>query len=462
MPLLPNIHFEVSERKILLRLVDLVFIFGCLTLLSYLFDFNYFKISADQWSRSFFLALYYLIFGAIFEMYDLQKAASFQSTLKNILLTVSVTVLFYMLTPFFTPLLPGNRIQIILFFAAMVVALMVWRYAYITLFAAQRFNKRVLVVGDSFDINLIVANLHVADPNYRVVGYVNTDDSFTTSTDINLKAVHLDGLKDAVIRYAVSEIVVASAAKGINITLYNQLITLLETGFPIREYTQVYEEITHKVPVQHVERDFYKYFPFSRSNKNRFYLFITSFFNFLFGLVCALFTIVLLPFIILGNVVANKGRLVYSQSRVGLNGKVFRIYKFRTMIKNAEPDGEQWSTNGDRRITKFGKILRNTRLDELPQCINILRGEMSFIGPRPERPVFVKALSEKIPFYETRHVVKPGLTGWAQVRGRYANSESNALEKLQYDLYYIKHRNIFLDLNIILKTFSTVLYYRGQ
>ncbi|MEE3243055.1 MAG: sugar transferase, partial [Bacteroidota bacterium] len=109
-----------------------------------------------------------------------------------------------------------------------------------------------------------------------------------------------------------------------------------------------------------------------------------------------------------------------------------------------------------------GKILRNLRIDEIPQCVNILKGEMSLIGPRPERPVFVQELSEKIPFYQIRHTVKPGLTGWAQVRGRYAESIDDTLEKLQYDLFYIKHRNLFLDLNILLKTISTVLYYRGQ
>jgi lipopolysaccharide/colanic/teichoic acid biosynthesis glycosyltransferase len=132
------------------------------------------------------------------------------------------------------------------------------------------------------------------------------------------------------------------------------------------------------------------------------------------------------------------------------------------MVENAEKNGAQWSQIGDRRITGFGKILRNSRLDELPQCLNILRGDMSLIGPRPERPEFVRKLSERIPFYETRHVIKPGLTGWAQVRGRYAQSAEDALEKLQYDLYYIKHRNLFLDLNILLKTCSTMIYYRGQ
>ena len=459
---IPKIHFEISERKVLLRLFDVVFIFLMLALVSRLFKFDYFYLSTTRWTWALLLIGYYFIFAAIFELYDLQKAASFQSTLKSGILAISSTVLFYILTPFFTPVLPENRLQIVFFFMAMVSGLLIWRYAYISLVSAPRFNKRILLVGNSFDINLIAENLHKADPNYRVIGFVNTDNIKASGFDRRLKSIEVGELIKSIKRYSVSEIVVSSTSKGVSVELYNQLIKLLEVGFPIREYTQIYEEITHRVPVQHVERDFYKYFPFSRSNKNRFYLFISGFFNAFFAVVVLALTLALLPLILLGNLIANPGPLIYRQKRVGMNGKVFEILKFRTMVIDAEADGAQYAQKKDRRITPFGKILRNTRLDEVPQCINILKGDMSLIGPRPERPVFVKKLSEDIPFYEIRHVVKPGLTGWAQVRGRYAESVDDTLEKLQYDLYYIKHRSFFLDLNILLKTISTVIYYRGQ
>jgi len=459
---IPKIHFEISERKVLLRLFDVVFIFSMLALVSGLFDFDYFYLSTTRWTWALLLLLYYFIFAAIFELYDLQKAASFQSTLKSGVLAISSTVLFFILTPFFSPVLPENRLQIVFFFMAMVSGLLIWRYAYISLISAPRFNKRILLVGNSFDINLIAQNLHKADPNYRVIGFVNTDNIKASGFDRRLKSIEVAELIKSIKRYSVSEIVVSSTSKGVSVELYNQLIKLLEEGFPIREYTQVYEEITHRVPVQHVERDFYKYFPFSRSNKNRFYLFISGFFNAFFAVSVLVLTLALLPLILLGNLIANPGPLIYRQKRVGMNGKVFEILKFRTMVIDAEADGAQYAKKKDRRITPFGKILRNTRLDEIPQCFNILKGDMSLIGPRPERPVFVKKLSEEIPFYEIRHVVKPGLTGWAQVRGRYAESVDDTLEKLQYDLYYIKHRSFFLDLNILLKTISTVIYYRGQ
>ena len=175
-----------------------------------------------------------------------------------------------------------------------------------------------------------------------------------------------------------------------------------------------------------------------------------------------LFGAVLLPFIVLGNILGNRGKLFYTQERVGKNGELFQIYKFRTMVKNAEANGAEFSKLNDNRVTPFGKFLRKTRIDEFPQFINILKGDMAVIGPRPERPVFVKEIAEIMPFYDTRHVIRPGLTGWAQVNYPYGESLEDSLIKLQYDLYYIKHRSVFLDLNITIKTISTVLFYRGQ
>lgn len=167
----------------------------------------------------------------------------------------------------------------------------------------------------------------------------------------------------------------------------------------------------------------------------------------LMDLVCATLGIVigilLLPLVLLGNLFGNRGKLFYTQMRIGKNGKPFKIYKFRSMINNAEKEGMKWADKNDIRVTGFGRFLRRSRLDEIPQFINVIKGEMSIIGPRPERPFFVKELSKVIPFYETRHTVKPGLSGWAQVNSRYGSSVEDSLIKLQYDLFYIKHRSFF-------------------
>jgi lipopolysaccharide/colanic/teichoic acid biosynthesis glycosyltransferase len=169
----------------------------------------------------------------------------------------------------------------------------------------------------------------------------------------------------------------------------------------------------------------------------------------------------MIPLVFLANLFFNKGPLFYLQKRVGKGGNLFNILKFRTMVPNAETNGAEWAKKNDIRITKFGKFLRSTRLDEVPQFINILKGEMSIIGPRPERPEFVKELSENYPFYTIRNVIKPGLTGWAQVEYPYASSKEEQYIKLRYDLYYIKERNLLLDFKIIIKTISTILFYRG-
>ncbi len=132
------------------------------------------------------------------------------------------------------------------------------------------------------------------------------------------------------------------------------------------------------------------------------------------------------------------------------------------MVRNAEKDGPQFADVLDTRVTKFGRFLRKSRLDEIPQFINVIKGDMSVIGPRPERPFFVKEFSNEVPFYEVRHLIRPGITGWAQVNARYGSSEQDSLEKLQYDLYYMKHRSLALDINILIKTLSTVIFYRGQ
>ena len=169
-----------------------------------------------------------------------------------------------------------------------------------------------------------------------------------------------------------------------------------------------------------------------------------------------------LPLILLLNLIGNRGSLFYTQNRVGEKGQIFKIFKLRSMVENAEKEGAQYTIKNDARITKFGKFLRNTRLDEFPQFYNILKGDMSVIGPRPERPEFVEDLEKKIPFYALRNVVKPGLTGWAQVNFPYANNLEEQEIKLRYDIFYIKEQNIYIDFKIIIKTITTVLFFRGQ
>ena len=457
-----NIHFEISERKILLRIFDVVSVLLVLSVVGNVFDFDYFKINADNWTWSAVLGFYLIVFGTIFELYDLQKASRFEVVVQNVILTSSVTVLIYLLTPFLTPVLPANRLQIVYFYVAINVALFAWRYAYITLISAPRFYKEVLLICDSRDLETIRDALYKSDPNYKLIGYVNTG-PYSPSDQSDIQEYRRQDIAPMVQDSKVSEIVVASPWDGgMTVKLYNTLIDLLEKGVSIREYTQVYEEITHRVPVQHVDKDFYRYFPFSRSNQNKLYLFFHRILDLLFSLIGLAFGLLISPIILIGNLIGNRGPLFYTQTRVGKNGEHFNIFKLRSMVVDAEKHGAQFAGKRDNRVTKFGRFLRRSRFDEIPQFINVIKGDMSVIGPRPERPVFVKQLSESIPFYEVRHLVKPGVTGWAQVNAKYGASEEDALEKLQYDLYYIKHRSLFLDISIVFKTLSTIIFFRGQ
>ncbi len=464
MPSKQGIHFEISERKILLRIIDVFVVLGALYLVGKSFEFEYFTVTKENWNWSVVLGVYLIMFGTVFELYDLQAASKIDNSLKNIILGTTVTVLVYLLTPILTPSLPEKRIEILYFFIIIVVALFLWRLAYMTLISSPRFYKKVLVIGDISDIKNIIKTIKKSDPNYRFVGFINSEKSNADSPKFKgLKEFKEEELFNIISKEKVSELLIAiQNPDTITSELYINLIRLLESGFVIREYSQVYEQVMHRVPIQYVGRDFYKYFPFSRSNQNRLYQWFSRTLDLITSIIGILFMVLILPIVLLGNLIGNRGKLFYSQERVGKNGKVFKIVKFRTMVPNAEKEGVMWAEKGDSRITTFGKLLRNLRIDEIPQFWNVLKGEMALIGPRPERPYFVKALSETIPFYETRHVIKPGLTGWAQVKMRYGSSIEDSLAKLQYDLYYIKRRSFFLDLNVLIKTVSTILYYRGQ
>lgn len=459
-----SIHFNISERKVLLRIFDVLSVLTMLYFLGYAFHFDYFTITQENWRWVVVLIVYLSLFGSIFEMYDLRKSSRIEKISTSIVFTVSTTVLFYLLTPYFTPVLPDNRLQIVYFYFAILVALIVWRLAYINFIVSPRFYRKALIVGETSYIETIIEAFKDADPNYKIVGFVNCEANSKESIKFNgVKEYSPKDLKTVVANEHISEIVVASYnAETITYQIYYALISLLEDGIPIREYTHVYEDLTERIPVQFVGKDFYKYFPFSRSNQNKMYLFFRRFFDVFVAAIGLVWGVLFLPVVLMGNVLANRGPLFYTQERIGKNGKPFNIIKYRTMVKNAEKDGIAWAKKNDVRVTPFGRFLRHSRLDEIPQFINILKGDMSLIGPRPERPFFVKELSNMLPFYETRHIIKPGLTGWAQVKTRYGSSVDDSLLKLQYDLYYIKRRSFLLDINILIKTLSTVIFFRGQ
>jgi len=459
-----KMHFEISERKLLLRIFDVVFVLFGLYCLGFIPGVNYFQFSFNNYYWLVVLAIYINVFGAVFEMYNLQVASNQFDVLRSTILTTTSTVLFYLLTPVVTPQLPKNRLQLVFFYIAFFLALYIWRTIYVRFIASNRFVQYAILVCDKSQVEELVIGLESVDPHYKIIGYVDLENNSISNLDYQyVRHIPTDELASFVTENGISEILVASQkTDGITTDLYQQLLHLLESGKNIREYTHVYESKIQRIPVQYISRDFYRFFPFNRSNQNKLYLSFIRVLEIILSLIGLGIGFVLIPIILIGNLFWNKGKLFYTQKRVGKDGVVFKIIKFRTMIENAEKNGAVFAKSNDSRVTKFGKFLRKTRIDEFPQFINILKGDMAVIGPRPERPEFVNEIAQIMPFYETRHIIKPGLTGWAQVNYSYGEKLEDSLIKLQYDLYYIKHRSVYLDLSIAFKTISTVLFYRGQ
>jgi exopolysaccharide biosynthesis polyprenyl glycosylphosphotransferase len=220
--------------------------------------------------------------------------------------------------------------------------------------------------------------------------------------------------------------------------------------------------MTGRVAVEHVGNNWFVVLPIDGVSAFSPFMLLKRLADVIVSVLGLAFLLVLLPFVALAIYLESPGPIFYSQERVGRAGRIFQLIKLRSMVHDAEQDGQpRWAEENDERVTWVGRFLRRTRLDELPQCLNVLRGEMSLVGPRPERPEFVAELQKSIPFYRSRLAARPGMTGWAQVNYHYGNSVEDALVKLQYDLYYLKHQSLYLDLLILLKTIGVVLSFQG-
>ena len=238
------------------------------------------------------------------------------------------------------------------------------------------------------------------------------------------------------------------------------LYEMVMKGKTVIEFYRFYESTTGKIPVSLIGESWFLE-NVIELDKRKFEQ-IKRFIDIVLAVLFFIPFTLLAPFTALAIKLTSKGSVFYKQKRLGKNGKVFEIIKFRSMAKDSEKDGVKWAEKDDKRVTAVGKFLRKTRLDELPQILSILKGDLSFVGPRPERPEFVSELSQKIPHYSMRHIVKPGLSGWAQINFPYGSSVDDSMQKLQYDLYYIKNRSLVLEIVIILKTIMTVLRIEGR
>lgn len=348
---------------------------------------------------------------------------------------------------------------------ATTVLLIIWRTTFAAVFSGARTRRRVLILGAGRAGRIIGETLRRDHKvHFEVLGFVDDDlnKQSTLVEDIPVLGTHEDLLRLITTR-GVDEIVVAitSEVRG---KMFQVITDCHERGVTVTPMPLLYEQLTGKVAIEHIGAQWFVALPFqSFQYETALKIAVKR----LFDLICALlltpFFCIFFPFIALAIKFDSKGPIFYSQERTGQHGKRITITKFRTMVVNAESNGNaQWAQRNDPRVTKVGKFLRRTRLDELPQLFSLWRGDMSMVGPRPERPQFIDQLQREIPFFRTRLSVKPGLTGWAQINYGYGASVEDAFVKLQFDLFYIKHHSVFFDIKIILRTISVVLRMAGQ
>lgn len=341
------------------------------------------------------------------------------------------------------------------------VWVLILRSAFVRLTKADSRKRRVLVLGTGINADRIEM-LQTEDPTlgFVVVGYVDMGDTVCLIDD-NRQIPKDQHLFDIVERMAVDEIVVAvdDRRKGLPV---NELIDCKMKGVEILDLLSFYEKEENVIKIDQLHPS---WIFFSSGFYSSLWM---VYFKRMTDIVASLSLLMLFSpimlLIIVISLIASVGRdpVFYRQVRVGQNCKLFTIYKFRSMRVNAESEtGPRWAAVNDHRITRLGSFLRKTRLDELPQLFNVIRGEMSLVGPRPERPEFVRALSQQLPYYNERHRLKPGLTGWAQLMHHYASDETDNRKKLEYDLYYIKNSGPFLDLIILIETVEVVLLAKG-
>ena len=435
------------------------------------------------WARpSWFLILSaaWLLVAQVFDAYQLQTANRFASSAASVLKSAVIVLLFYVAVPYFTPTLPPSRRFWLILFGTTFGLLLGERWLYVLALGRSAFRRPTLIVGTGWAGQPIARErLQNDDGIHLIVGFVANEQTMTGTrlqiaagrsgrsslTPIDKEAFTVLGgrasLKSLVRQYHIRTIVLA-VTDELDPELFRVLTDCLELGVQIVPMSQLYERLTGRVPVDHVGDDWHLAMPLEHPGTGTLRPLAKRIFDLVSASVGLFLLAPFVPLIALAIRLESRGPIFYKQSRVGKGGRVFSVFKFRSMRSGAEENDAVWSQQGDPRVTKVGSILRATHVDEFPQFLNILRGEMSAVGPRPERPEFLDRLIAEIPFYTVRHAVRPGMAGWALVNCGYGSSIDDALRKLQYDLYYIKHQSVSLDLVIILKTILHSLGLQGR
>lgn len=410
------------------------------------YEGGYFKILAATMAV--------LIFSHLFDLYEPALWNARGELYFRLLLVPGILALITAAVAYLFPrLLIGNN-TVLIGLVLVTIALFAWRMMYAWLVQMPYLREKVYVLGVGERAQRLVNALRLrSELGVEVAGW-----SGNVEGELNRESLAAH-LMELIHEHRVHRVIVAMEDRRGNLPVM-EILHLRLAGVKIEEATSWLEKITGRIEVDNLYPSwlvFNEGFRFSAS-----FMLLRRILAILASAILLLVILPVIPLVILAIKLDSRGPVLYRQRRVGLGGKVFYCFKFRTMRQDAEADtGATWATDDDPRITKVGKFLRASRLDEIPQLWCVLRGDMGFVGPRPERPEFVEWLAKQIPFYAVRSAVRPGITGWAQIRYKYGNTAEDAKEKLQYDLYYIKNMSIGLDIMIMFQTIKIVLLGRG-
>jgi sugar transferase (PEP-CTERM system associated) len=456
-----------SWRTIILIGFESVLIIGAVFLAAYVRfgDGAWFDVtSRDGVLRTVLIAFVVQVCLYYTDLYDLRVVADRRELVVRTLQALGVTSLILAVVYFWFPALIVGRGVFMLATVLVVAAVMGWRVAFAWLSRRARPRERLLLVGTGQASVELARELHERreELGVDIIGFVDPAPAAVGQPALNPGIVGaIEDIPGIVQKACVDRVVVSLADARGKLPMDRLLEMKLKDGVRFDHLASVYEEYTGKIAVENLRPSWLIFSEGFRRNR-----WLTAAKRASDAALAAVGLLVALPvMLVVGLAVkmTSPGPVLYRQQRVGQHGRVFTIHKFRSMLADAEAEtGAVWSRPDDARVTPVGRFLRRTRLDEFPQLMNVLLGDMSFVGPRPERPEFVAELTQQIPFYGLRHVVKPGITGWAQVRYTYAASVVDAMEKLQYDLFYIKNLSIALDAYVLLETIKTVLVRRGS
>ncbi len=468
-------RLSLAERRLLLWLVDVVVLNLSLLLALYLrfpYAFSW-RTVAEAPVYFVLLTVLWAAWASFFDCHDLPATADASESAWRTGRAGLFTALTYLAIPVVTPYFGLSRLSSYLFVGLVTVGVPLWRVLYAAVFVQPVFQRRVLLVGAGRageDLAWLLATTPkqgnpYAGSGYLAVGFVDDDPAKAGKRVAGLPVLgNRHDLLRLVREHGVDTAVLCiTYATQIHPGLVQSLLDYREQGLQLVPMLTLYEQLTGRVPVEHVKANLQELLPAQDSATRRVFDAGKRLADLIVAMLGMAALTLIAPGVALANAVWSPGPLFYWQTRVGRAGRPFRIVKFRSMSPTAEAEsGAVWASADDPRVTPAGRFLRRTRLDELPQVWNVLRDEMSLIGPRPERPEFVASLVNQVPFYQARHAVRPGITGWAQVRYHYGSSVEDARTKLEYDLYYIKHQSLYLELSILAKTAAVVLGLQGR